>query len=242
LLGTLATLDYLGTVSSTAGGNDVVESLQPGRLTTPRAAAVAGIAFSLLLGTAFVLIRLSIPADPTSSGEWLDERAGYVGFAIGLVPFAGIAFLWFIGVVRDRLGELEDRFFSTVLFGSGLLFLAMTFVAAAMAGGLLATYKAMPEVTIDSGIYTFDRSVMYRVTNVFAIRMAAVFMVSAGTIWLRSRTMPRVLVVLTYALALVQVVTIGYNLWVLLVFPVWTLIISTYILVTNLRPVRVVPA
>jgi hypothetical protein len=43
------------------------------------------------------------------------------------VPFAGIAFLWFIGVVRERLGEIEDRLFSTVFLRSGLLFLAMLF-------------------------------------------------------------------------------------------------------------------
>ena len=42
---------------------------------------------------------------------------------MNLIPFAGIAFLWFIGVLRDRLGEQEDRFFATVFFGSGLLFL-----------------------------------------------------------------------------------------------------------------------
>jgi hypothetical protein len=54
--------------------------------------------------------------------------------ALYLVPFAGIAFLWFIGVLRDRLGELEDRFFATVFFGSGLLFLAMLFASAAVAG------------------------------------------------------------------------------------------------------------
>jgi hypothetical protein len=52
------------------------------------------------------------------------------------VPFAGIAFLWFIGVLRDRLGELEDRFFATVFFGSGLLFLGMLFLACAIVGGL----------------------------------------------------------------------------------------------------------
>ena len=41
--------------------------------------------------------------------------------AVNLVPFAGIAFLWFIGVLRDRLGALEDRFFATVFLGLGML-------------------------------------------------------------------------------------------------------------------------
>ena len=98
-------------------------SVGHGMLTTPRAAAVAGIVFAVLMGTAYVLARLAIPDDATER-QWLVERADVVQFALGLVPFAGIAFLWFIGVMRDRVGALEDRFFSTVLLGSGLLYLA----------------------------------------------------------------------------------------------------------------------
>ena len=59
--------------------------------------------------------------------------------ALNLLPFAGIAFLWFIGVVRDRIGQGEDRFFATVFLGSGLLFIAMLFVTGAVAGGLVLT-------------------------------------------------------------------------------------------------------
>ena len=49
--------------------------------------------------------------------------------ALNIIPFAGIAFLWFMGVLRDRFGQQEDRFFATVFLGSGLLFLAMLFAA-----------------------------------------------------------------------------------------------------------------
>ena len=155
-----------------------------GKLTTPRAAAVAGIVFAVLMGTAYVLARLAVPADATER-KWLDERADLVQLGLGLVPFAGIAFLWFIGVIRDRVGALEDRFFSTVLLGSGLLYLAMTFVSVALAGGILTAYEVAPTQAIESGLYDFDRSVVYRTSSVFALRMGAVFMISAGTIWLR---------------------------------------------------------
>jgi hypothetical protein len=106
-------------------------------LRTPRAAAIAGLLFSVLLLSAFLLLRISVPADPRETGAWLRSDAGTVGLALNLIPFAGIAFLWFIGVLRDRLGELEDRFFATVFFGSGLVFLATLFVTAALAGGML---------------------------------------------------------------------------------------------------------
>ena len=97
------------------------------RATTPRAAAIAGILFSLLLLTSLTLIRLSVPENPQDAGTWLSGDWKTISIALNLLPFAGVAFLWFIGVVRDRLGEHEDRFFATVFLGSGLLFLAMLF-------------------------------------------------------------------------------------------------------------------
>ncbi|WP_409187573.1 hypothetical protein [Bradyrhizobium sp. RDM4] len=56
---------------------------------------------------------------------------------MNLVPFAGIAFLWFVGVLRDRLGHQEDRFFATVFIGSAMLFLVMLFTAAAVIGAVM---------------------------------------------------------------------------------------------------------
>ena len=99
---------------------------------TPRAAAVAGIIFSVLFTTSMVLIRLALPEDlrGTNVAAWLQGNTTTISLALTLVPFAGIAFLWFMGVVRSRLGDLEDQFFSTVFFGSGLLFLAMMFASA----------------------------------------------------------------------------------------------------------------
>jgi hypothetical protein len=215
--------------------SDNAQTLTDRRLTTPRAAAVAGILFSLLLSVSYILIRLSIPADPVDGGAWLAEQANTVALALSLVPIAGIAFLWFIGVIRDRIGQLEDKFFSSVFFGSGLLFLAMTFVSAALAGGLLTSYAVIPTQLIDSGLYTFGRAVMYRISNIYAIRMAGVFMISLATISVRTRIMPRGLALLTYGLALVLLLSIGYSLWVTLIFPTWVLITSIYILALNLR-------
>jgi hypothetical protein len=214
---------------------DVQLNLTNQKLKTPRAAALAGILFAVLFSTSIVLIRLSIPANPEDGGMWLKDRAGTVALALSLVPFAGIAFLWFMGVVRDRMGYLEDQFFSTVFFGSGLLFLAMTFVSAALAGGVLATYALASSKLIESGVYTLVRTVMYRITNIYAIKMAGVFMISLGTIWVRTRLMPRWLAFLTYVLAVGLLLSIGSSLWVTLIFPAWVCTVSVYILVTNPR-------
>jgi hypothetical protein len=205
------------------------------KLKTPRAAALAGILFAMLFSGSLVLIRLSIPANPEDSGVWLKERAGMVTLALSLVPFAGIAFLWFIGVARDRLGHLEDQFFSTVFFGSGLLFRAMMCASAALAGGTLAAYAVESSRLIDSGVYTFARTVMYRITNVYGIKMAGVFMISLGTIWVRTHVMPRWLALLTYALAVALLLSISSDLWVTLIFPGWVCVVSLYILISNMR-------
>jgi hypothetical protein len=204
---------------------------------TPRAAAVAGIIFSVLFTISMVLIRLALPEDlrATNIATWLQGNTTTISIALTLVPFAGIAFLWFVGVVRSRLGDMEDQFFSTVFFGSGLLFLAMMFASAAIAGGMLGSYAIEADTLVKSGVITFGRAIMYTITNVYGVRMAGVFMVSLATIWIRTHVMPRVFVYLTYALALVLLVSGNLTLWLVLVFPAWVFVISAYILIISLR-------
>jgi hypothetical protein len=206
-------------------------------LKTPRAAAVAGIIFAVLFTTSMILIRLSLPEELSgaNAAAWLRGNTSTLSLALTLVPFAGIAFLWFIGVVRDRLGTLEDRFFSTVFFGSGLLFLAMIFASAAIAGGIISSYAIESDTLIKSGVISFGRAIMYKITNVYAIRMAGVFMISLGTIWIRTRVMPRVIVFLTYVVALVLLVSSNLTVWLIFIFPAWVFVISMFILVVSLR-------
>jgi hypothetical protein len=205
------------------------------RLTTPRSAAVAGILFAILFTAGIVLIWNSFPAGLADSSEWQSVGSGRVRLALSLLPFAGIAFLWFMGVVRDRLGAFEDQFFSTVFFGSGLLFLAMVFAAAAVAGGLVASYFANSAEFTSSEVYQFGRLVMSQFFTIYALRMAGVFVISLGTIWLRTGLMPRWLSFITFLFALVLIITTSLSLLMVLVFPAWVIIISIYILLLNLK-------
>jgi hypothetical protein len=203
-------------------------------LRTPRAAAIAGIAFAVLQITSYVLLHLAIPNESLESSYWLKEGARVISLALGLLPFAGIAFLWFMGVVRDRLGHLEDQFFSTLFFGSGLLYLAMTFVSAAIAGGILLVYNYDPNL-VDSGMFVFARAMIYKFNNVYAIRMAGMHMFVLGTIWFRTLLMPRWLALITYGLSSIMIVSIAFYPWSTLFFPGWVFLISVYILVLNYR-------
>ena len=207
------------------------------RLRTPRAAAVAGILFALLFSVAMLLIRFALPEELSgpNAADWLAGNTSLVSLALTLMPFAGIAFLWFMGVVRSHLGELEDQLFSTVMFGSALLFLAMVFVSAALAGGIITSYALAGEQLSKNGVLVFGRAIMYTITNVYAIRMAGVFMISLGSIWTQTRLMPRPLALLTYALALLLLITSSLSMWIAFVFPAWVLIISIFILRASLR-------
>ena len=208
------------------------------RLTTPRAAAVAGIIFALLFAASLVLVRSSIPEDPLAGGDWVRERSGRVTAAMSLMPFDGIAFLWFVGVVRDRLGELEDRFFSTVFLGSALLFLAMVFVSMSVAGAILASSRTVDDPGVQEEVVKFGRFVMLQISNVYALRMAGVFIISLATVWLRTGVMPRWIALSSYVVAFVLLVVTSLSLWFTLIFPAWALVVSLFIL---LRPVAADP-
>jgi hypothetical protein len=198
---------------------------------TPNAAAGAGIAFSILFAAGVVLIRLS--ANELSGAATLSETTrGRLNIAMALMPFAGIAFLWFVGVVRHHLGIYEDQFFATVTLGSGLLFVGMSFVAFALAGGLLAAYQS--GVAPAAGMYSLNMAVLSQAFNTYALKMAGVFMTSLGALWRKTGVMPRVLTLVTYALALVMLVSLSHNLWLALIFPAWVLIVSIYILFAGL--------
>jgi hypothetical protein len=205
------------------------------RLTTPRAAAVAGILFSILYLTVMLLIRSSVPEKPADLGNWLNMGWKSVSLALNLLPFAGIAFLWFIGVIRDRLGQHEDRFFSTVFLGSGLLFLAMLFSSAALAGGIMSMYGTTPGKLLESGIYTYGRMVIYEYMNVYTLKMAGVFMISMSTLMLRTGIAPRWMALLGFISAIFLILSLGFFVWAPVVFPLFVLMISIYILVANYR-------
>ena len=200
------------------------------RLSTPRAAAFAGVLFALLFGAVLVLIRTALPEGQMLGSQWVAGSAGRLRAAIILMPFAGIAFLWFIGVVRDVLGSLEDKFFSTVFIGSGLLFLAMIFASTAVGAGLLASKEFLIEGGERTEVAAFGQALLVALSNTYALRMAGVFMISLATIWLRTALMPRWLVVVSYILAVALLVASDTTLWVTVAFPLWVLVVSVLIL------------
>lgn len=205
---------------------------------TRRAAAIAGIVFGVLLITAMVMARIALEEGSLESLENDAGRRRLIRFSLNLVPFAGIAFLWFIGVIREQIGVVEDRLFSTVFLGSGLLFLAMMFSGTVTSTSLL---EMLAGRTPNIDIWAYGRSSTQVLISVYAMRMAAVFTLSVSTVGLRTSALPRWVSFLGYLMALVLLVAAAEQQWTQLVFPSWVLLVSLVILfVRQPRPASTV--
>ena len=140
------------------------------------------------------MIHSALPEGASPGSQWAEANGHRIKIASILMPFAGMAFLWFIGVVRDGFGRFEDKFFSSVFVGSGLLFLAMIFATSAVG---VALENSTGEVA------AFGQALLLTLSKTYALRMGAVFMMSLATIWLKTGLMPKWLVVVTYLVAVV---------------------------------------
>ncbi|MFI6357005.1 hypothetical protein ACIBJF_31095 [Streptomyces sp. NPDC050743] len=212
-------------------------------LQTPRAAGLAGVVFALLLTATIVLVRLGMPegADAVTAQGFTDSaRRGALQTALALVPFADIFFLWFMGTIRAHVGAVEDRFLATVLLGSGLVFTATLFGAAAAAGAVLSV--AHPAGTAPApASWDFGRHFAYTMMTGYAMRMAAVFVSVVSMIGHRLGVLPRRLTALGFLTALTLLFVSSNVPWSELVFPGWSLVLSVHILLASGRP-RVLPA
>jgi len=203
---------------------------------SPRSAALAGILFSLLMGASMILLRSGAIVDPTEiDAEWLDAQTSTATVVMVLVPFAGIAFLWFTGVLRDLLGDLEDKFFATVFLGSGIILVVMMFVWASAYGAMFGTYQVVGSRRNDFDIFIYAIVFANQIMGSYMLRMASVYMLSIGSLWTRTKVAPRWLTIVTYLVAVPFLLFAGALRSARFLFPVWVLLVSIFILVLNYR-------
>ena len=146
-------------------------------------------------------------------------------FALNLLPFAGIAFLWFIAVVRNRLGALEDRFFATGLLGKRTVIHCNDLHTAALVGGLIRVLIHASGFLTQSGAYTLGRN-NERVRNQDGWRFHVFHFNDRATNLDRS-TLD---CIARLCLGAALVLSIGIIRWIPLVFPIWVLFISVAII------------
>ncbi len=219
---------------------------------SPRGVAVSGLVFALLFSVSLILLRTAVSADPADPGHWLGDPTArnWLGWALKLIPLCGIPFLWFMGVVRDHVGAREDRFLATVFLGSGILFVALLFVAGSVAEAILGTFPAAPRAAGPAGsaspdlspqpseaqaVYVLGRRLASALMHTFLPRMVAVFLFVTSSIGLRTAAWPRWISLIGFTFGIVLLLLITESTAVLFLLPAWVLLVSAWILANSGR-------
>jgi len=188
-------------------------------------AAIAGLIFAALYGVLQV-IAMSTP-DMLGSVEEIitwhsdSQNQALMLLAFNLAVFASIAFLWFVAVLRRRIGEREDQFLATVFLSSAILFVGLLLVGLGVLMAIPAVFAAGDAVpdAADIGIVGGAS----RLILVVAMpRMQALFVASTSTIGRLTGALPAWLTWIGYAFSLVlllvpvlfEVPGLGFGLWV----------------------------
>jgi len=200
-------------------------------------AAIAGVVYAVL--TVIGLYLLRPPADLTRSIEsvtiWVEDAGTRATLLVGLnlVSIASVAFLWFVAVIRRRIGDREDRFFATVFLGSAILYVATFIVGTVALAAPALAFSVIDNAVVDESSVTLAVGTATGLILVVATRLQAVFMLTTSTLIRRAKVLPNWLAYLGYAGA------VGLLLFPLiadpigLAFPIWVLIVSVTIAFTR---------
>ena len=217
---------------------------------TPRgrsieAAAIAGIVYAVL--TVLAMIRLArfprLDLSDEELAQWFDDgrhQAWLIG-ALSLASVAAIAFLWFVAVIRRRLGDREDQFFSTVFLGSGILYVAVWLSGAAVLAAPAVAMTQFDAAAVSPASASLAGGIGGSLVLVVAPRIQAVFIFTTSTVIMRSRVLPSWLAVVGYLSGLVLFVLPLVAQPAGLVFPAWVFTVSVVLLVTRFTDATIEP-
>jgi hypothetical protein len=221
--------------ASTGGDLDIDAGLQRGgrHIRSLEAAAVAGGIYAVLavVGLSLLSRYPSLNQTDAEITAWFDDSANQSSLIVGLnlIALSSIAFLWFVAVIRRRLGDLEDRFFGTVFFGSAIVYVAIWLAGAAVLAG-----PAVANTTLDSGSVSeasasLAAGIGAALLLVVAPRVQAVFVLTTSTLILRSRVLPSWLAIVGYVIAVGMFVFPLVAEPLGLGFPTWVFVVSLVI-------------
>jgi len=187
-----------------------------------------------MAAASMILVQSVVTAAPAEiDADWLDLWSDTVSVVIFLVSIGGITFLWFTGVIRELIGDREDRFFATIYFGSAIILVVLTFMWAATLGAMFNAFTLASDMLVNNDIFIFGFAMMNQIVDNFALRVAGVYMISIGTVWTRAAVTPRWLTLATFLVAIGFLFFAGAFRGARFIFPAWVFLVSVYILVVN---------
>jgi hypothetical protein len=204
------------------------------RYASVEAAAIAGI----VCATAWILAMRGLLAAPdigAANSEVVrfyadSQNRTAVLVWLQVMVVGTIAFLWFVGVVRGRLGDNEPKLFGTVFFGASILLAGLLFLAATLLGApaVLASVGNTPPLP---GAVSLSRAAADVVLSVFAPRIATLVMFATAGLGRATGALPRWLVWLTYVVGVVEFVNFAIVPEVIYIVPLWIAVVSVVLLV-----------
>jgi hypothetical protein len=214
------------------------------RLVSIEAAAVAGLlaAGGWFLSFRGLLAAPGIDASDVEIVEFYADRSNSTAILwwLQVLMFATVAFLWFIGVIRGRIGDHEPKLFGTVFFGASILFSGLLFLGASL--------LASPAVLVVIGdrlpspeVAAMSRAGAVAVFSVFAARVATLVMLSTASLGRATGALPRWLVVVSYVAGIVQFVNVTVTGASIYLMPTWVAVVSIVLLVRHPRNLAVAP-
>lgn len=198
--------------------------------------AIVGIAFSVLFTVSLVLISAVPSADATDQEirEYYNSEAAATAVTVGLyiMPFAGIAFIWFSVALR-MWAALSTRTLSVLQsnlqFVSGVAFVLLTFISAA-ALAVVAVTLQVAEGAIDTSAArqfpVFGVSLML----FFAMRMAAMFVFTTSAIGRSAGILPGWFVYGGFLIGAFLLLSVTFSPLLVVLFPAWVLVLSLILL------------
>jgi hypothetical protein len=228
--------------STTQGGTSSSEESTPdssGGRSLRRAAyltAAVGIAHALLFILAYLLLQ-GTPGAKASDAELVQfytvgDRRRLIIVGLYLMPFAAIAFLWFIVALRMWIAYSAIRvsvLLSNVQLVAGIIYIALFLTAAAALSAMSASIEFA-----ESGVDASEARQFLQFSNtmvlVLAMRMAAIFVFTTSNIGRTSGVLPRWFIYAGFAVGLFLLLSASFSPLLVMAFPVWLLTLGAILL------------
>jgi hypothetical protein len=216
------------------GSDDRAE--RQSRLVSMEAASIAGLVFAVLSFTSVTMLaRLPSASDASEIAAFYgsdhERRLDFI--ALTLAVFSAIAFLWFLAVVRRRVGDREDRFFATVFFGSGVVYITLMLIGSAVLTGPSLAIDRADGIAPDQSVYSLMVGIGYGLLLSVVPRIQAIFIITTSTLVLRTGILSRWVAIVGYVIAALMLAVPFLTRPSGVGLPVWVGLMSLVLLLRN---------
>jgi hypothetical protein len=202
--------------------------------------ALVGFAHAALFLIA-ILMFSQAPGTRASDAEVIDfyssnDRRWVLMAGLYLLPFAGIAYIWFIVALRAwARGYIrrENALLSNVQLVAGIIYTGLLFVASASSSvsATVAEFDDQIDPALARQFPQFGNALLL----VFAMRMAAMFVLTTTNIMRTTGLFPKWFTIAGYLVAAFLLFSASLEAWLVVVLPLWIVAFCAIVVVRARR-------